>query len=236
MVNGDNLIESLSVIDENDGTYTSTYNSQGVGDVYIKAECGSLVTETFSIEDIPLYDDASSDKSQHFGQSVILRNSGNIEVNYDNNNHNYILSRTASGDGLLPIPSITGLNDFTMEFDAQVNYGDGLGIGVCVYSSSSNWGAMGTNNRMWTVGTKINGAYDYTAPSCSLSTNVWYHFKATITNNTLKVEIYDGNTLKCTQTKTYSSSWFGETTQYGFNYMWQSGKPVPIKNIKVKSL
>ena len=50
MKNSDNLVETLGVVDENDGTYTSTYNSQGVGDVYIKAECG-LITETTNIED-----------------------------------------------------------------------------------------------------------------------------------------------------------------------------------------
>ena len=56
MEGDDNLLETLSVVDENDGTYTSTYTSQGVGDIYVKAECSSLVTETYTVEDCIRYD------------------------------------------------------------------------------------------------------------------------------------------------------------------------------------
>ena len=51
---GSSLLETLTVIDNNDGTYTATYDSGGVGDISIVAECSNL-QDTYSIEDVYWY-------------------------------------------------------------------------------------------------------------------------------------------------------------------------------------
>ena len=49
----DSLIGAMT--DNNDGTYTYTYNSQGTGDLEVYAKSGSLESETYTIEDCQGY-------------------------------------------------------------------------------------------------------------------------------------------------------------------------------------
>ena len=44
-----------TMTDQNDGTYTYTYASAGAGDLTFKAKLGSLVSETYSLEDCTYY-------------------------------------------------------------------------------------------------------------------------------------------------------------------------------------
>ena len=48
------LLDTLTVTDVGDGTYTATYDSSGVGDVVVVAECG-LLQETYELEDLWYY-------------------------------------------------------------------------------------------------------------------------------------------------------------------------------------
>ena len=56
---GTTLKETLTVTDVGDGTYTAVYDSSGVGDISIVAECRNL-QETYSIEDCINYDSLTS--------------------------------------------------------------------------------------------------------------------------------------------------------------------------------
>ena len=61
-VSDDSLVETLtSGTTNSSGIATTTMSSRGTGDVYIKAEC-TLVSKTYSITDIYLYDELTSAK------------------------------------------------------------------------------------------------------------------------------------------------------------------------------
>ena len=55
-----------SATTDSDGVATLSYASQGVGDISLTASVGSLSSETYSIEDVPYYDGATSDKSSNY--------------------------------------------------------------------------------------------------------------------------------------------------------------------------
>lgn len=189
------------------------------------------------MHDYYLVDDATSNKiNNHFSSAITLRSNGNASMSYDSTNNLYKITQTGTWDCFIPLPSLTGLNNFVMEYDAQINYPHSYGVGFCVYPSSSNWGAIAKDSELWTIGKTVNGTYSYTTPTASLSQNTWYHFKITVTNDSVTVEIYQGDTLETSQTQSYDSSWFTNSTKYGINHMWNSDRVTPLKNITVKPL
>ena len=83
-VSDDSLIDTLSVFDNNDGTYTATYNSNVVGDVYIKAEC-NLLMQTYSLQDCLISDSMTSD-SGHYTGSPTNKSYSNNGMTINNSN------------------------------------------------------------------------------------------------------------------------------------------------------
>jgi len=217
------------------GVATKVYNSIGAGDVSFTAEVGSLVSGTFVVQDCKDYISGETDQSTKFGSSITLRTGSSI-LSYDSTNKHYILTVGTAGESFLPIQSCTGLDDFTLEFDAQVNYNSAYGVGSVIYSASNNWGAIGVHQQSCTYGKTVNGTYTYSSETVSITGNTWLHFKITVTDDKVKLEILNGTTLISSHTKTYDSSWFNNSTKYGLDHMWSSGRATPFKNIKIKHL
>ena len=60
----DSLVATM--VDNGDGTYSTTYVSQGVGDIGFYAVSGNFVTETFVVEDCWAYHTTVTDSDSHF--------------------------------------------------------------------------------------------------------------------------------------------------------------------------
>ena len=228
------------------GTVSKTYTSLGAGDVSFHAECGSLVTENLTIEDCVDVITGETDQSSKFGSSIGLRNSGTGNITYDSTNQYYVTNLTKNGsEAFVPINSANGLDDVLIEFDGFLptpssSLTSFLALGV--YHDSNNWARLGekatlNNGSPFEYGINNNGTYTESDISgATTQSNVWLHLKFKITNNSIQRQAYNGTTLVFEEIRTYSSSWFDNTTKYGFNLLWGTAWKGYFKNLKIKPL
>lgn len=230
--------------DAGGGTYTYTYNSAGIGDISMTATSGNIESNSITIEDCIDYDDTTADKISLKYTITSLRQSGTRTLTYDSTNHVYKITINTSGESTALINSTTGLNNITIEYDArhyttESNCVYGGADGLHTYSSSSNWIRVGGTCASQSVGTNNNGSYSETEENLNLTNGSWYHHKFTITNNTMKHEIFVSNSSSVwSKTVNVNSSWFTNSTKYGLALLWANtwSNNTWLKNIKVKPL
>ena len=230
---GGSAVSPTPVTDSN-GEVSYRYVSGGVGDTNIYIDC-TLVSKTYIIEDCIDYDNATSDKSSKYGSNISLRNNGTATLSYDANQY-YKITISSDGEGFIPINSLTGLDDFVVEFDTQINYNEGFGSGFSIYASNSNWASVYQHQESLTHSKQVNGTFTYGSESVNNPSNTWLHYKITVTNNAVNIKLYNGDTLLKEYSETYSHIAFGNNIKYGFSTVWRRGRICPFKNLKIKPL
>ena len=222
------------------GQISFTYLATGVGDVDIIVSWGSLLQETYELQDCYLYDDATSDKSSNnYGTAIGLRNSGTASLTYSSDGYYGISPSKANSESFIPINSATGLDDFIIEYDGYLDNATASTeyslIGLTTYLNNNNWLRLGTKVTAMEYGGNTDGSYfESNISGTSAPRYVWLHFKFTITNNTIHREVYNGSTLLYEDTKT--TDLFTSTTQYGFPVLWNTSWKARFKNLIVKAL
>ena len=119
------------------GTVSKTYTSIGAGDVSFKAECGSLVTETFVITDIFYYDGLTVDKQRYTTVS------GSPVLTYSNNGLNVNTNVATVGlvrNNFLTLPSDYEA-EITLTYAPQSSYCGGICFDDWLY----DWGTANLN-------------------------------------------------------------------------------------------
>ena len=167
---GSSLLESLSVSDEGDGTYTATYDSSGVGDVSILAECSNL-QDTYSIEDCLTAKVAETTITNSSGTKI---SSVGLDTVYNIKSTNFSLEFDSKGNGVLNIGAKTHWSSSNANYRVTLGYADG-----------KNYWATRTSS--------TNEGYGSNA-----STSTEYHYK--ITREGTSVKFYVDDTLIQTRT------------------------------------
>lgn len=222
------------------GKADKLYNSGGVGDIGFYAVCGTVVSESFVVQDCIDTILGDTDQSSKFGSSISLRNNGTSTISYDSTNKYYILNITkANSESFIPIGSITGLDNIIIEFDGYLPI-HGSFLGLCFYKENSNWGRLGTkyaNDKLaYEYGGNTNGTYAEADISGSQPLfKTWLHHKFTITNDTIHRQVYNDETLIYEDTRTYTG-FFTSTIKYGFTALWSTNWEQYFKNITIKPL
>lgn len=208
--NGDIVLDTITT--DSGGVATYTYNSQGVGDVTITAECMNL-TKTLSIEDCSYYNTNEVSRTTTNGSTIYDNNlsmslSSNCEISYeiwsDNSNisgeHRYFL---------LPLSqynSGTTQPQYALFFDQK----------------GGDNGVIGKRENNSTVAFLNNF-------SCTGST---YHTIKYVKNGT-SVKMYVDDELKVTET----ISWIDNYSDYSLSMMrWSSKGTSKIRNVKFKQI
>ena len=208
--NGDIVLATITT--DSSGVAEYTYNSQGVGDVTITAECMNLV-QTYSIEDCNYYNTAEVTQSSTNGSTIYNTNLSqalptNCEISYD------IWSDNGNTTGehryfILPLSQYT--SGTTQPQNAL--YFDQVG---------GNKGNFGKRENNSTVSLLNNF-------SCTGST---YHTIKYVKNGT-SVKMYVDDELKVTA----SISWIDNYSDYSLSMMrWSSKGTSKIRNVKFKPL
>ena len=233
--------------DNNDGTYSYTYNATGYGDLTFRAECDNESVTT-SISDYLLYDDASIDKSNSYG--IYVSNSGGYATfTYDNTNKWYDFTVDTLKDKLkiMQFGEFTD-NDLLYELDILIvnkttpfNCMSNLRDVNDVADGNSNGLQLGTwSNQRFVRFMKNNTNMNTDSPSGALGTGVNYRLIASIdnTNSTLTATIFNKDTDSVLLTKTWNDTvstndkWYAIFGQYGYG----SATTTRIKRIMVKKL
>ena len=233
---------SLGTADTNSsGVATKSYSSTGAGDLSFTASVGSLVSEIYEIQDCVELITGATDQTSKFGSSIALRNNGAGTISYDSTNKYYKWINTVnSSESFIPLNNLTGLNDFTIEFDAYIDYSSnttGIG-GLTVYKDNDNWLRITNIHAKKSYYLKISGSSSEEEINATDISNKWVHFKLTVTNNTVTKEVYDGDTLVDSASQSLNSSFFTSTTKYGLPVLWQPlwSNHTFLKNFKIKPL
>ena len=119
------LLDTLTVTDNSDGTYTASYSSGGVGDIVIVAECG-LLSQTVTMEDCTYYNPNSITSNTTLNKDMPTGNwelsfkvkrpssSGNVSYIQLNNNERIVsLVGQVGGAGINSFRCYTSSSDFT---------------------------------------------------------------------------------------------------------------------------
>ena len=237
---GSTTISTGSDTTDSNGQISVVYASTGVGDVTVEVNYGSSLQETYEIEDC--YDSITgqTDELTKFGSSISLRNSGGSTLSYDSTNKYYKWSLTKNNsESFIPINNATGLNDFTIEFDAYLQSGSGLAVaGLTTYKDSNDWLRFTNIYNKKSYYLMSNGSGSEQEVNARNIQNQWVHFKFTITDNTVSKEIYSNNELVDSASQQLSSSVFISTTKYGIPTLWGTSwnNLTYLKNFKVKAL
>ena len=208
--NGDIVLDTITT--DSGGVATYTYNSQGVGDVTITAECMNL-TKTLSIEDCSYYNTNEVSRTTTNGSTIYDNNlsmslSPNCEISYEiwSDNRN-----TASEHRYFILP-LSQYNSGTTQ-PQNALYFDQLG---------ENNGNLGKRENNSTVPLLKNF-------NCTGST---YHTIKYVKNGT-SVKMYVDDELKVTAT----ISWIDNYSDYSLSMMrWKSPGTSKIRNVKFKQI
>lgn len=196
--------------------------------------------EIFVVEDC--YDNITGQTNElsKFGSSISLRNGGGATLSYDSTNKYYKWSlNTNASESFIPINNATGLNDFTIEFDAylQVNSDHSL-AGLTIYKDSSNWLRLSNIENKKSYYLMSNGSGSENEVNATDIRHQWVHFKFTITDDTVSKEVYSNDVLVDSASQQLSSSVFTSTTKYGIPTLWGTSwnNSTYLKNFKIKAL
>ena len=183
------------------------YNAQGVGDVEFTAECGSLVSETYEVQDCFIYDTtgfsytstSTNDTTYPTGWDYGLPSTENFEMEFDYNNP-------------------TG---FRLYFAGMkvTSIGDNITYGIGFTRDSSG---------KLTFTVRDTSTQNTTCQSINSGTN---HYRVVFNGNTVNVWVNDVQ-----QVSNRSISWWSSHFPYYFNWaIWAKGTG-NVTNIKIKPL
>lgn len=202
---------SLGTADTNSsGVATKTYASAGAGDLSFTAKVGSLVSETYSIEDCIWYNPLTSSTDKITWDS-------SATVSYSSDGVTYKTSSDKANPCTFTVPQNASIEG-SVKFSAS---------GGQMPTLHNFWGYKVSASQVAIVDLEDSSAWNNkTTASFSTSTNTWYTYKITCEGTTAKLYINDG--LKVTKTLLSQSV-------YRVNFQ-SSSSNVTVKNIKVKPL
>ena len=219
----DSLIGAMT--DNEDGTYSYIYNSQGMGDLIIYAKSESIESETVTIEDYWLYDDVSSNKLSNYTKT------SNLTVTHDTDH--YVLSSSAQNQFLSLLNSRDNIR-FEVELRPTSTSTDGTGINVAdtwnnfntsaFLQNASNFGVVFHTNGSWSAGTR------QTTPLPNYANYNRYYFEINGSNIKAVCEDLQGNEI-------YTYSFTKSITNKYLNIVLASSdRTINVNKIKIKAL
>ena len=220
--------EISTMTDNNDGTYTSTYVSEGVGDIGFYAKCGSLVTETYGVQDCRFFDVSSSENVSKYGSSSAF--------SYDSTEQAYYITTSSAKN--ITRDSVVGDFDFEISMDFKLANGNTnfyCGESTTGYEcqgqiTGSSIAIKGVRTYYTDSSRSISGRQYH--GSYTLTNSKWYTYKVTRVGNTLTAQILDGDTVIATAT---DSDVRGTSNNVSWHNYVATGQ-MYWKNIKFKPL
>ena len=196
-----------TVTTDSGGVAEYTYNSQGVGDITITAECMNL-TETYSLEDVWLHRTDEYSRTQN--SSVAVSNTVIHGFSWD--------------------------NTVNWEFSCDLKVtGMGQRIDIIPPSESRNhhigFGKSSENNYMRYYIGKSSSGENYITANDIITDNTYYPVTVIKQGTTVKWIFNDKETIN-----TYDSSWLSNYSTETFKFTQWRANSIFVKNIKIKPL
>ena len=231
----DNVLDSGSDVTDSLGEISFTYQSAGVGNVQVIVYYGMFLQETFVVQDLYLYDPASSSSGlTHYGTPIPLQSSNtNCQIEYDSTMNAYKVTDKSSSIKGIPFDLSNLPSSISIEADLYVRSGTANSvIGIFGGSASNGFDYLLTNFENWLFAKNIfTGTTQSVKLSNTSKTAQWVHLTVTNNNGSVTATFSQNDTTIVTDTISVSN-----ISQYGIATGWGNGYYAYIKNIKVKAL
>ena len=215
----ENIIDTYTTITDNNGTATYEYESRGIGDVTIEAECMSL-QETYEVWDYYYYDSQTVDKSRY---SVTT---GSANISYSNDG--VTISGAVARDTLVKNTALTLPTNYMAEITlTNLN-------GESIPSKGLAYGGLCFDNLLIDMYTTQIDLYLLNSLSSLSTINTGVSngdvIKIEMNNGTMKV--YINNVLKATETVNNTGVFQNRTFKNGNG----PARSITSKDLKVLEL
>lgn len=235
---GNTVISSGTKTTNSSGQATISYVGTGVGDVDIVVSYGTLLQETYELQDCNFHDLASQSNLSKYTAN------GDTNITYDSTNSAYLLQKSTFGFSSITLNDYRFTNNIKIEADIMLTGSDtniqcGIGllngdIGVdckLTYYSPDSYYALTCIESTRTS----YGSNEVESRVSSINLNNWYHYIVEINGSNINVKVYDGDVLFATLST--SKSVLNETNnELAFWIGFGINSKALIKNIKVKAL
>lgn len=189
------------------------------------------------------YDECNSSTGlSKYGTPIGIEGSGSMNFVYNSTENAYSLtSNGADYNGFIPITSLYGLNNFTLEMDLKVNGStteDDIGFAILKNSSNVITQHLNRNYSQLIVRQWLNSSSSFKIQtSVSITSSNYYHLKISVNGTSLTINLLNGTTSLYSNTITLNSTFDASlgTNQYGIWTGWTSGLHGYVKNIKATS-
>lgn len=211
----DSVIATMT--DTGNGIYTYEYESQGIGDIEYYAKDGSLVSETYDVQDCLFYNSLTSDK----GLFSVTQGSANL-VYSDNG---LKVTGTQSVDTAIPLSYQLPNTDYSVEFKVMDSSDKSSGA----YTTS-----IGTEDAM-IVSNYSAGLY---ARKISASGDFWVSHSRYSSGTVIKKEVTGTSTktIKYYRDDNYLGQGTGISQNRTFQFRSYNNRMIQIKDLKIKPL
>ena len=222
---GSTVLDSGTLTTDINGQATITYTGTGVGDVSVEVTYGTLLQETYELEDNYWYDDATSDKSSSF----VKLPSQNPTITYNTDHYTMV----GDGNNLIYLGT-EEYNNISFEVTMKLN---NTGSGILV-GGDEGWGANNLlayrafDYQYWFYLDNQNIWVDIFKVRPIMNSGTYYKMVVTISDNkyTHRIEDMNGNILKSAEA---TLSLPKKRLAIG---LMEKGASIDVKEIKVKAL
>ncbi|MBO7043919.1 hypothetical protein J6W34_05200 [bacterium] len=222
--------------DNNDGTYSYTYSSTGVGDISMTAVAGQTESNSVTIEDCLFYDASSS-------SNISKYTTNNLTHTYDTTEQAYKLQQvsTSNTHGTSTLQNSAFPKDINISLDMKL-----INTGTSGSTNNSqpaikfgNFFARIINAKSANVNriTLMNGqgTADISYTNCTITNEVWYHLDLSIESDVVTFTLKQGDTTVATVTGNVSS-YLSNTNSFALAQGVNHEPYTFMKNIKIKPI
>ena len=218
------VIDSGTIITDSNGEGNIVYTATGVGDVSVEVAYGTLLQETYELEDCHIYDSGLTDKSSNYVKST--------GMSMTHSTDHYILSNTTENSF---VNFIDGLDNVLFECDWSAQ-SDTYMNGICCSDRQTelyNFGGLMRGDN-WSISVKFdNGSYhNMNEESSTTDKNKYEKLQMKIEGNNIIHTVFNENG---TVIYTYSYS-KAISNKYLSAFFSNANSSAYVKNIKVKAL
>ena len=221
---GEDIIGSDTT--DNNGVAEYTYTSQGVGDIGFKASYSSILSSTYTIEDIYKY--VSGKSATPISSSITsysLNPMSSVTPTFSSDGTNIVIQSPNSSNGVQrgDLSFLDGLNNFKISMivvtPSLLGFQANNGTYLYGFTSESRW-----------LDTRCNDMYWATTSLATLDSSKEYKLEMVVTGSNVSLKIYDGTTVVIDTSKTMTA----QMNKFGLT--WAKNTTSKFRDLRIEEI
>lgn len=233
----DTLIDTLTDDTNSSGVATVSYYGEGTGDIYIKSNVGSVLSDPYLVEDCIIYDNATGDKKSKYSYSNVS------SLTFNSDHYEVVTTTTNSSSNYYAPIYIADMADLPGNYEISLDYKltttsarqGGFNISdahITTYSGTNELLVGGSDARTGAY-YRVNGSVTHYNNQTALPRNTYVSLYLKVEGTTATFSVKNGDTVLYSNTQTLSNISNWKKFNIIFGGVAQTGH---FKNLKIKQL